>query len=62
MTTEVISFIIQTLVKYGPAAARAVKDIFTVDKPTDEQWEKAFSLCEKSYEDYVRAKTNPPVA
>lgn len=49
--------IVQALIQYGPAAAKAVKEIFETEKPTQEQWDKVFAICEKSYEDYVKPKT-----
>ena len=50
-TAEIIAM---ALIKYGPAMARSLVEIFQVDTPTAEQWEKVFGLAEKSYDDYVK--------
>ena len=44
------------LIKYGPALARALVEIFQTTAPTPEQWEKVFSLASKPYEEYVALK------
>ena len=46
-------FIVQALLKYGPALASALVEIFQKETPTREDWDKVFALAEKSYEDYV---------
>lgn len=52
MTT--VEIIAAALIKYGPAVARALYDLFSVANPTKEDWDKVFKLAEKSYEDYVK--------
>ena len=49
--------IAQALIKYGPAAARAIAALFKKDEPTMEDWEKVFAIAEKSYDDYVKPKS-----
>jgi hypothetical protein len=44
----------ELLLKYGPGVARSIASIVVTDKPTLEQWEAAFKLAEKSYDDYVK--------
>ena len=50
-TAEIIAM---CLVKYGPSAARALVALFQKAEPTVQDWEAVFSLCEKSYDDYVK--------
>lgn len=54
MSVDMIIVIAQALVKYGPAVARSIRDIFTKANPTIEDWEAVFALSEKSYDDYVK--------
>ena len=50
-TTEIIAV---ALIKYGPAVARALFDIFSKETVLKEDWDKLFLQVEsKTYEDYV---------
>ena len=50
--------IAELLLKYGPTVAREIVNLFAVAAPTPGDWEKVFSLAEKSYEAYVKPKAN----
>lgn len=54
MTKEIAILIIQALLKYGPAAARSIRDILSKDQPTPEDWERVFASVDKSYDDYTK--------
>ena len=49
-------FVIEALLKYGPALARQLLDLLRKDTdPTIEEWDALFArVADKSYEDYVR--------
>jgi hypothetical protein len=44
----------QALIKYGPEVARQLVALFGQKEVTLTDWEKVFSLAEKSYDDYVK--------
>ena len=46
--------ILEALVKYGPAVARAITELFKKETITADDWNKVFDLAEKSYEDYIK--------
>lgn len=53
---ETAKFILQALIKYGPATARELLAIFKKQEIKDEDWEKVFLAAEtKSYDDYMNA-------
>ena len=52
MNTAIL--IAQALLKYGPAVARGIAELFEKPNPTLADWEKVFVLAEKSYDDYVK--------
>lgn len=56
MSASMIELIISALVKYGPTVAREIQLLFTKENPTQEDWDKVFSLAAKSYEEYVAPK------
>lgn len=62
MNIGIIEIIASALIKYGPAAAKALYEIFTKPAPTDADWNKVFDLAEKSYEDYVKPVEPAPPA
>jgi hypothetical protein len=56
MTHEIAILVLRVLLVYGPAAARAVADIFKKETISDADWEKIWAVTEKSYDDYVKPK------
>ncbi len=54
MSNAVSALILQALIQYGPTVARSINDIFKKTEITPEDWDKVFSLVEKSYEDYTK--------
>lgn len=54
MSPVVVELIATALVKYGPAVAKGLYDLFRTENPTPEQWSKLFEMAETSYDDYVR--------
>jgi len=53
MDPTTVAIIASALVKYGPAVARGIAEIFNKDAPTLEDWNKVFALAERSYESYT---------
>jgi hypothetical protein len=49
-----VELVATALVKYGPALAKGLYDLFRTENPTPQQWAALFELAEKKYEDYVR--------
>lgn len=49
-TAQLIVF---ALLQYGPDLAIAVREILTVEKPTDEQWNRVFEKAKMNYRDLV---------
>ena len=60
MDPVTISLIVGALIRYGPSLAREIQLLFTKKEVTQEDWDKVFSLAEKSYDSYV-APIVPPV-
>lgn len=54
MTAEIALLIGQALIKYGPAVARELRDIFAKQEISSADWDKVFSTAEKSYEEYTK--------
>ena len=54
MTPSTTELIVLALVKYGPALAKGVYDLFQKADPTKEDFDKLFAIAEKTYEDYVK--------
>lgn len=55
MTPQATEIIITALVKYGPALAKGIYDLFQTTDPTPEQFAAVFAIAEKkSYDDYVK--------
>ena len=54
----IVILVLQSLIKYGPDLAREIVALFSVENPTQEQWNKIFDLADKSYEDYVAPTTS----
>ena len=46
--------IAEALLKFGPALARGLMELFAKPEPTAADWEKIFQLAEKSYEEYTK--------
>lgn len=46
--------IAMALVKYGPTLARELVNLFQVENPSIDDWNKLFALADKSYDDYVK--------
>lgn len=57
MTPALIEIIALALVKYGPAVARALVELFSKQTVTAADWDKVFALADKSYEDYTKPIT-----
>lgn len=56
MSPQVILLILTFALRYGPEAAKAIRGMFTKPSgvaPTDEEWEKVWSLIKKPYGDYI---------
>jgi hypothetical protein len=49
--------IIQYAIRYGPDAARALKEIFTTANPTDAQWDALWAKSQTPYSTYVAGTT-----
>lgn len=65
MNPVLIELAIKVLVMYGPAAYRAVVELFHNDAPTKDDFIKLLDFAtQKSYDDYVSggAPKTPPVA
>lgn len=58
MSPALIEIIALALVKYGPAMARALMELFSKPTVTLADWDKVFALAEKSYEDYTKSTTS----
>lgn len=54
MSPAATEIILTALVKYGPALAKGIYDLFQTQDPTPEQWATLFATAEKSYDDYVK--------
>lgn len=48
----VVILAIETLLKYGPDAARAARDLLKKAEPTDEDFDRLFQLADKTYDMY----------
>jgi hypothetical protein len=57
MNPATIELIATALVKYGPAVARALVEIFRKPTVTPDDWEKIFKLADRSYDDYVAPRS-----
>lgn len=53
MNAAISLVIAEALIKHGPSLARELLTIFQVDEPTRAQWERAFGLVDKSYDEVV---------
>jgi hypothetical protein len=53
MSEAVILMIAQYALRYGPDAAKALKDIFTSKDPTEAQWDALWSKSQTPYADFV---------
>ncbi len=53
MTPELAIIIAQLLLKYGPAVAQSIVEIFHKEAITKEDWDRVFALASKSYDSYV---------
>lgn len=62
MDPATISLIIGALLKYGPDAAEAIRNLFKKTNPTLEDFDPIFALARKSYEDYTRPHPNSLLA
>lgn len=56
MEPATIALIVGTLIKYGPDAAEAIRDLFKKSNPTLDDFDKIFALSRKSYEEYTKPK------
>jgi hypothetical protein len=56
MNAQIAVLVLEALVKFGPAAARAITDLFRKDTISSDDWNKVFDLAEKSYESYIAPK------
>lgn len=54
MDPATVAVIASALVKYGPAVARGIAEIFNKEAPTLEDWNKVFDMAERSYESYTQ--------
>jgi len=57
MTPDQIIIIAQILLKYGPATAQAIVELFRKPSPTAADWDAVFAAARKSYDSYVAPKT-----
>lgn len=56
MNPQLVILIAEALIKYGPDVARGLRDIFSKDTVTKEDWDAVFTLAAaKSYDDYVKS-------
>lgn len=51
--TPTVLLIVQSLLKYGPDVAREIAVIFSNPSPSLADWEKVFSIADKSYDSYI---------
>lgn len=58
MDPATIGLIIGALLKYGPDAAEAIRNLFKKSNPTLEDFDPIFALARKPYEYYVRPDVN----
>jgi hypothetical protein len=56
MSEAVILLIAQYALRYGPAAAAALKEIFTTKDPTEAQWQALWDKSQTPYEAFVAPK------
>lgn len=55
MNPQLVILIAEALIKYGPDVARGLRDIFSKDVITNEDWDAVFAkAAAKSYDDYVK--------
>lgn len=52
MDPATILLIGEILLKYGPSAARAFKDLFTKEDPTDADWQAVWDTAQKPWQEY----------
>lgn len=65
MSPQIIALIITTALRYGPEAARIVKNMFTrpaATPPTDKEWDDLFSKMNTPYEKYIEDATREMAA
>jgi hypothetical protein len=48
----VVILAIETMLKYGPDAARAARELLKKSEPTDEDFNRLFQLADKTYDTY----------
>jgi hypothetical protein len=53
VSSEVIILIAQFALRYGPDAAKALKEIFSTPEPTDAQWQALWDKSQTSYSYFV---------
>jgi hypothetical protein len=53
MSEAVILAIVQYAIRYGPDAAKALKEIFSAKDPTDAQWQALWDKSQISYDAIV---------
>jgi len=56
MNLTLAALILEAGLKWGPAAARALIEIFGKTEITVADWEKVFASIDKSYDEYVAPK------
>lgn len=53
MSEAVILAIVQYAIRYGPDAAKALKEIFATPAPTDAQWQALWDKSQTPYDSYI---------
>jgi hypothetical protein len=57
VSEAVIIAIVQYAIRYGPDAAKALKEIFATANPTDAQWDALWAKSQTPYSSYVSGTT-----